>query len=257
MKVELRVDLGGAAPAPGTEGEVREDLAAAFRLAAHYRWDSLLATHMSARVPGEEAFLINPYGLMFEEVTASSLVKVDLDGRILSDTPYPVNGAGFTIHSSIHEGRPDVNCVIHLHTDASMAVSALAEGLMPLNQTTMLLQADLAYHDYEGVAIDPGERGRLQQDLGERGMMILRNHGSLTVGETVGAAFKRMFNLERACRTQYMTLAMGRPLNQPSEEALEKTRGMGELLRSKGSNSGPAWAALRRKLDRIDPGYRD
>lgn len=254
-QIQMTVDLGGAATAAGTEQEARVDLAAAFRLAAHYGWDDLLATHMSVRVPGEETFLINPFGLMFEEVTASSLVKVDLDGNILSNTGYPVNAAGFTIHSAVHEGRPEVGCVIHLHTEAGIAVSGLEEGLLPLNQSSMLIRTDVAYHDYEGVALDLGERERLQRDLGDHGMMILRNHGTLTVGGTVAAAFSRMFSLERACRLQCATLSQGRKINQPSPEALEKTALLAETFR-KEVNTALTWAALRRKLDRITTDYQ-
>ena len=253
-QIKMTVGLGAAAAPAETEAEARADLAAAFRLAAHYGWDDLLATHMSVRVPGEETFLINPFGLMFEEVTASSLVKVDLEGEIRSNTTYAVNAAGFTIHSAIHEGRPDVGCVIHLHTEAGIAVSGLEEGLLPLNQSSMLIRSEIAYHDYEGVAIDLGERARLQHDLGDYGLMILRNHGTLTVGTTVAAAFTRMFSLERACRLQCATLAQGRPINPPSAEALEKTAGMADYHRQE-LNTGLSWAALRRKLDRMTTDY--
>lgn len=255
-QINMTVSLGGAAAPAKTEAEARADLAAAFRLAAHFGWDDLLATHMSVRTPGEETFLINPFGLMFEEVTASSLVKVDLEGNIRSNTHYPVNAAGFTIHSAIHEGRPDVGCVIHLHTEAGIAVSGLEEGLLPLNQNSMLLAPEIAYHDYEGVAIDLSERERLQHDLGEQGMMILRNHGTLTVGTTVAAAFTRMFSLERACRLQCATLAQGRKINLPSKDALEKTAALARNQR-KEMNTALAWAALRRKLDRITTDYLD
>jgi len=255
-QIQMTVGLGAAAAAAATEHEARVDLAAAFRLAAHYGWDDLLATHMSVRVPGEETFLINPFGLMFEEVTASSLVKVDLEGNILSNTRHAVNAAGFTIHSAIHEGRPEVGCVIHLHTEAGIAVSGLEEGLLPLNQSSMLIRTEVAYHDYEGVAIDLGERERLQRDLGDRGMMILRNHGTLTVGSTVAAAFTRMFSLERACRLQCATLAQGRKINQPSTEALDQTALLALNFRKEG-NTALTWAALRRKLDRITTDYQN
>ncbi len=253
-QIKMTVGLGAAAQPAATEEEARIDLAAAFRLAAHYGWDDLLATHMSVRTPGEETFLINPFGLMFDEVTASSLVKVDLDGNILSNTPYPVNAAGFTIHSAIHEGRPDVGCVIHLHTEAGIAVSGLEEGLLPLNQNSMLICNEIAYHDYEGVAIDLSERERLQHDLSDRGLMILRNHGTLTVGSTVAAAFTRMFSLERACRLQCATLAQGRKIHLPSADALEKTAAMSNYHRQE-LNTAPSWAALRRKLDRMTTDY--
>src|SRR5579883_1237011 len=182
------------------EWRARVDLAACYRLVAHYGWDDLVFTHISARVPGpEHHFLINPYGMMFHEITASSLVKVDFDGRIVMASEHPVNAAGFTIHSAIHMARADVNCIIHLHTRDGVAVSAQKEGLLPLSQTAMIARASLAYHDYEGIALDLGERERLVKDLGGKSLMILRNHGTLACGPTVEDAFLRMFALERAC----------------------------------------------------------
>src|SRR3954463_8974373 len=176
------------------EWKIRVDLAAAYRLVAHYGWDDLIFTHLSARVPGpEHHFLLNPYNLMFEEVTASSLVKVDMNGLPVDPTPFVTNPAGFTIHSALHMARDDAQAVMHLHTPHGQAVSAHADGLMPLTQTAMLIRDQIAYHEYEGVAVDLEERERLIADLGDKSAMILRNHGTLTVGETIGEAFVKMY----------------------------------------------------------------
>ena len=193
-----------------TEAEIRVDLAACYRLVALYGWDDLIFTHISARVPGpEHHFLINPYGMMFEEITASSLVKIDLKGVVTGTSPYPVNAAGFTIHSAVHEVREDAGCVMHLHTPDGTAVSTSSEGLLPLNQTAQLVIPDLAYHDYEGVALDLDERPRLQRDLGSKNIMLLHNHGTLAVGRTCADAFLRMYFLERACTMQVRTRMLG------------------------------------------------
>ena len=181
------------------EQAIREDLAAAYRLVAHFGWDDLIFTHISARVPGpEHHFLINPYGMLFEEITASSLMKVGLDGKKVEDSPWPVNPAGFTIHSAVHEVRADAQCVMHLHTVDGTAVSVMDCGLLPHTQMAMLVHADLAYHEYEGIALDHAERPRLQQDLGDKNGMLLWNHGTLTLGRTVGEAFTRMYTLEKS-----------------------------------------------------------
>src|ERR1700749_1078907 len=207
-------------PADMTEAEwgQRVNLAAAYRLVALFGWDDLVDTHISARVPGpEHHFLINAYGLLFEEITASSLVKVDLAGNQLSESEYRINPAGFTIHSAIHEVREDAGCVIHLHTLDGVAVSSSAEGLQPLNQIAQYVTHDLAYHDYEGIALDHDERPRLQKDLGSKNHMLLRNHGTLTVGRSVASAFERMSQLERACSIQVRTRMLG-PTAYPVEE---------------------------------------
>ncbi|HKE59028.1 MAG TPA: class II aldolase/adducin family protein, partial [Pyrinomonadaceae bacterium] len=187
------------------EWKVRVDLAAAYRLVALYGWDDLVFTHISARVPGpEHHFLINPYGMMFEEITASSLVKVDLEGKIVMESEYQINPAGFTIHSAVHAAREDALCVVHLHTDCGIAVSAQENGLLPISQQSLFALASLAYHNYEGLALNDEEKPRLVQDLGNKTSLILRNHGLLTVGRTVADAFLSMFLLERACRIQIM-----------------------------------------------------
>ena len=209
-------------PSEMTEAEwtQRVNLAACYRLVAHYGWDDLVDTHISARVPGpDHHFLINPYGLMFDEITASSLVKVDLDGNQLTESPYSINPAGFTIHSAIHEVREDAGCVLHLHTPDGTAVASCMEGLLPLNQTAHFVTHDLAYHDYEGVALDHDERPRLQRDLGNKNHMLLRNHGTLTVGRSVASAFERMYHLERACTMQVRTRMLG-PSAYPVEQAV-------------------------------------
>ena len=240
------------------EWAVRVDLAAAYRLVALYGWDDLIFTHLSARVPGpEHHFLINPYNLMFEEITASSLVKIDVEGVPVMPTPYVVNPAGFTIHSAIHMARDDAQAVMHLHTPSGQAVAAQSEGLMPITQTAMLIRDQVAYHHYEGVATDLDERARLVEDLGLKDAMILRNHGTLTVGKTVGQCFIKMYFLERACDAQIKALSAGiAGLNAAPQGTAEKVAGQG------GAGLGVvadrlAWPALLRKLDRIDPSFRD
>jgi len=241
------------------EWALRVDLAAAYRLVALYGWDDLIFTHLSARVPGpEHHFLINPYTHMFEEITASSLVKIDVDGNKVTDTPAPVNRAGFVIHSAIHGAREDAAAVLHLHTPHGQAVSAMACGLLPHTQTAMIAYHDVAYHDFEGIATELDERERLVADLGTKHSMILRNHGTLTVGATVAQAFLRMYFLERACEAQVLMLSIGRDgLNNPHQGVAEKVEqqsrpeGMGALAQTL------AWPALLRKLDRIDPSFRD
>lgn len=240
------------------EWKVRVDLAAMYRLTALYGWDDMIFTHISHRVPGpDHHFLINPYGFLFEEITASSLVKVDLEGSIVQETPYFINPAGFTIHSAIHAAREDAHVVMHLHTDDGVAVSAQKEGLLPLNQTAMIARHDLSYHDYEGIALDLGERERLVADIGDTHNMILWNHGTLTVGETAAEAFLRMFFLERACTMQIRSLSAGRDgvlLGSPEVQ---------EVVREQSSNPAGskvvanmlAWPGLLRRVQRNYPGF--
>ena len=237
------------------EWQLRVDLAATYRLVAMYGWDDMIFTHISVRVPGpEHHFLINPYGMLFEEITASSLVKIDLEGNIVMDSPYFVNPAGFTIHSAIHSAREDAQCVLHLHTDDGMAVASQEQGLMPLSQMAMLVRSHIAYHDYEGVALDLDERERLVADIGDSKVMLLRNHGTLAVGETCGLAFMAIYFLERACTAQVRTLS-GTP-NMPSHAAIETVNGQSATLFQPGVDA-LAWPALLRKLDRMDPSFRD
>ncbi len=245
---------------PMSDGErkVRIELAAAYRLAQLNGWDELIYNHISARVPGtENHFLINPYGLAFEEVTASNLVKVDLDGNIIGNSEYPINGAGFTIHSAIHAARHDAGCVLHLHTVAGTAISMLEEGLLPLSQTAMLFHDSVAFHEYEGIALDLGERKRLVDDLGDKSTMILRNHGTLVTGRNVGEAYVRMYLLDKACRSQLEAMACNVKLHRAGDKVAEKTGKIfnGGMLLYGGSDT--AWGAMMRRLDRIDTSYKD
>lgn len=238
------------------EAEVRRDLAAAYRLVALYGWDDMIFTHISVRVPGTSHFLINAYGLLFEEITASNLVRIDTDGNKIDDSPYDVNPAGFVIHSAIHRDHPEAHCVLHLHTESGQAVAAQRDGLLPLTQTAMVIAEDVAYHDFEGIASDLDERERLVRDLGDKHAMILRNHGTLTVGETVADAFIRMYFLERACEAQVRALAGGVPLSEASAASRQRTSELAQVgLVPVGRQL--AWPALLRKLDRIDPSYRE
>ena len=241
---------------PDEEWKVRVDLAAAYRLIAHYGWDDLVFTHLSARIPGREHhFLLNPYNLMFEEVTASSLIKVGMDGLPVEPTPFITNPAGFTIHSAIHMAREDAQAVIHLHTPHGQAVSAHGDGLLPLTQTAMLIRDEVAYHDYEGVAVDLDERERIVSDLGSKCAMLLRNHGTLAVGENVGEAFIRIYFLERACQAQILALSAGEGnLNNPPQGSPEVTAQQGKIG-LKLAAGALAWPALLRKCHRLDPGF--
>jgi ribulose-5-phosphate 4-epimerase/fuculose-1-phosphate aldolase len=237
------------------EWAIRVDLAAAYRLVAHYGWDDLIFTHLSARIPGpEHHFLLNPYQLMFEEVTASSLIKVDVNGNPVEPTPFITNPAGFTIHSAVHMAREDAHAVMHLHTPAGQAVSAHDEGLLPLTQTAMLVRGDLAFHDYEGVAVDLDERERIVADLGSKGAMLLRNHGTLAVGSNVGECFVKLYFLERACQAQVMALTAGDKVNTPPQGAAELTAEQGATGLKVAANL-LAWPALKRKAYRLDPSF--
>ena len=237
------------------EWETRVDLACAYRMVAHYGWDDLIFTHLSARVPGpEHHFLLNPYQLMFEEVTASSLVKVDASGNPVEPTPFITNPAGFTIHSAVHMAREDAHAVMHLHTPAGQAVSAHEEGLLPLTQTAMIIRGDLAFHDYEGIAVDLDERERIVADLGDKDAMLLRNHGTLAVGRNVGECFVKLYFLERACQAQIMALSAGNQVNNPPQGAPEITAQQGEVGLPLAANL-LAWPALKRKAFRLDPSF--
>jgi len=236
------------------EWQVRQDLACLYRLVAHHGWDDFLFTHLSVRVPGpDHHFLLNPLGLMFEEVTASSLVKVDVEGNKVMETPYDINPAGFTIHSAVHMAREDAHCVMHLHTDDGVAVSAQESGLLPITQHAMQL-GEIAYHDYEGVALDLDERQRIVADLGGKQCMILRNHGTLTVGGSCADAYMAMFYLERACTMQIRALAGGVAISQPPQGSAEKAAQQSRVLFD--GTVGPlAWQALKRKMTRVDDSF--
>ncbi len=245
-----------SAPEDATEAErrVRVDLAACYRLVAHFGMDDLVYTHITARVPGtRDQFLINPFGSMFGEVTASSLVKVDVAGNVLNPRGAKINPAGYVIHSAIHMLRHDAGCVLHTHTSAGMAVAAMKEGLLPLNQKSMMFYDRIAYHDYEGLAFSNDERERLQRDLGTRKAMVLRHHGLITVGEDCADAFSLMWSLEVACRLQVQALSLNREIALPDPKLCEHTARQFE------SYPEPArsreWPGLLRMLDRLDPSY--
>jgi ribulose-5-phosphate 4-epimerase/fuculose-1-phosphate aldolase len=238
------------------EPALRRDLAACLRLVALEGWTDMIANHISVRIPGTDEFLLNPFGMLFEEVTASDLLRVNTNGEAVGGSDWPVNRAGFVIHSAVHMARPDVGCVIHIHTRDGVAVSCLEDGLLPINQTAMLAGAGrpIAYHDYEGPAFDLSERQRLVDDLGESHLMFLRNHGTLATGDTVAGAFSRIYRLEWACAAQVRALSMSLPICQPSAQSRDRT----EALAGGGGNvTELLWAALLRKLDRIDPSYRN
>jgi ribulose-5-phosphate 4-epimerase/fuculose-1-phosphate aldolase len=239
------------------EWELRVNLAACYRLIAMFGWDDLIFTHISARVPGpEDHFLINAYGLLFEEMTASSLVKVDLDGEVVLETPYFVNPAGFTIHSAIHAAREDAGCVLHTHTRAGVAVSAQADGLLPLSQISLFPYSSLAYHDYEGIALNEEEKPRLVADLGSRSFLILRNHGLLTVGPTIPDTFLYMYALETACQAQLAAMSGGAELIHVNSAIVDGIQAQIDRV-LKGFGGELAWPGLLRKLDRRDSSYRD
>lgn len=242
------------------EWRLRCELAATYRLCAMHGWSDLVFTHISVRLPdenGEERFLINPYGVMFDEMTASCLIKIDLDGVIKQDTPYFINPAGFTIHSAVHAARGDAGCVIHLHTPYGIAVSIQKGGLRRYSQFSMQVHDDLAYHDYEGIALELDERERIVADMGEKSLLMLRNHGTLTLGKNCAIAFLRMYFLENACKTQILAQSVG------GEEHLhEENEAMGQRVYQQGYNAfvpglgdNLVWPGLIRKLNRNNPGY--
>jgi ribulose-5-phosphate 4-epimerase/fuculose-1-phosphate aldolase len=243
------------------EWALRVDLAACYRLVAMYGWSDLIFTHITARLPAsvsgaQHQLLINPYGLLFDEITASSLVKIDLEGNKLSESPLNVNRAGVVIHSAVHAARDDVQCVLHTHTRAGVALSALECGILPISQQASLVIHSLGYHDYEGIAVNEGEKLRLQQDLGQNSCLVLRNHGLLTVGKTVADAFKAMYTLESTCQIQLAAQAAGAVTLVP-DAVLEGVGGAVRTMEAGAGKSGGqlAWPALLRRLDRLSPGY--
>ena len=245
------------------EARLRRELAAVYRLVAHFKMTDLIYNHISVRLPGpEHRFLINPFGLLYEEISASNLLIVGLDGQLFTDGPWKVNPAGFVIHSAIHEVRDDALCVLHTHTKAGCAVAAQGHGLLPLNQMSLEFYNRVAYHDYEGIATSPDEKKRLVADLGDKPVMILRNHGLLTVGKTPGQAFLRMFYLERACQIQVDALAAGAPVVTPPAEVCERTARQFESgPLDDGDSDAPApnlaWDAMLRLVERVAPDYKD
>lgn len=240
------------------EWAVRVDLAASYRLVAHYGWEDLVFTHITARVPGsEDQFLINPYGVFFDEITASSLVKIDLHGNKVQDSPFPVNPAGFVIHSAIHAARHDARCVLHTHTLNGVAVSTQRAGLLPISQHSMSVLSSLGYHDFEGPALRDDEKPRLVADLGDKTSLILRNHGLLTVGETVADAFVAMYYLETSCAIQVRAQSGGGELITVPKEIMESGYAqVSSATRRAGGRGKLVWPGLLRRLDRLDPSYR-
>ena len=243
------------------EWQARVDLAAAYRLTALLQWTDMLGTHISCRVPGtDDQFLINPYGMLFEEITASSLIRIDVDGNKLSESPYNANKAGFTIHSAIHMGSADAHAVMHVHTGYGVAVASQKHGLLPATQQALTALNLVRYHDYEGVAFDLGERERLLASLGDGGMLILRNHGTLTVGASVPEMFARMYRLERACKFQILAQSGNAELNPIPQEVIAHALQQGREIYNRGAGGQAAggdllWTALKRKLEREDPDY--
>ena len=238
------------------EWATRVDLAACYRLVASFGWEDLILTHISARVPGtEDQFLINPYGVYFDEITASSLVKIDLEGRKVDDSPFSVNAAGFVIHSAIHAARHDARCVLHTHTINGVAVSAQRDGLLPISQHASFVVASLGYHDYEGVALHDDEKPRLVADLGDKTSLILRNHGLLTVGQTIADAFVAMYYLETACAIQVRAQSGGGELIHVGKDVLDKVAQLVATPRPGGGRGALIWPGLLRRLERRDPTY--
>jgi ribulose-5-phosphate 4-epimerase/fuculose-1-phosphate aldolase len=238
------------------EWQTRVDLAALYRLTALFGWTDLVFTHISARIPGpEHHFLINPYGMLFDEITASSLIRVDQQCSKLSESPFPVNPAGFTIHSCIHDGRPDVHCVMHTHSRAGVAVSAQQAGVLRISQQSTFVLASLAYHDYEGVALRADEKPRLQADLGKKTFLMLRNHGLLTVGPSIADTFLSMYLFETTCQIQLSAQAGGALITIPDHVQADVDQVMATGLGGLGGQI--AWPAMLRKLDRLDPGFRN
>jgi ribulose-5-phosphate 4-epimerase/fuculose-1-phosphate aldolase len=250
-----RVSAKPAAITPA-ERQVRRDLAAAYRLVARNGWDDLIYTHISARVPGRgDEFLINPYGLAFDEVTATNLVKIDLAGNIIGDSPWRVNATGFAIHAAVHVARSDAHCVMHLHTQAGISVSMLECGLLPVSQHAMRFHRSVGYHDYGGLALERAESERLTAALGPHPALILRNHGTLTCGRTVAEAYALMFTLEKACVTQLAAMAASPRLTVPPDEVLDRTHA--QLVGDGEPEGGREWSALLRRLEREDPSFAD
>jgi ribulose-5-phosphate 4-epimerase/fuculose-1-phosphate aldolase len=239
------------------ESTIRRDLAAAYRLVALFGWDDLVFTHLTAKVPGpEHHFLINPYGMTFEEITASSLIKIDAEGNKVEDSPWPVNPAGFLIHSTIHGAREDAGCVMHTHSLNGVAVSAQRQGLLPLSQQSLFVLSSLAYHDYEGVALEESERARLIADLGDATYFMLRNHGLLTIGPTVADAFLAMYLFEAACTVQVRALAGGGEMIHIPRQILAGAKRMQQQVTHQ-QGAALVWPGLLRRLDRENPGYAD
>lgn len=240
------------------EWQTRIDLAACYRLVVMQGWDDLIYTHISARIPGTDEFLINAFGLAFEEVTASNLVKIDIDGNILDkDCPFDINPAGFTIHSAVHEARHDAMCVLHLHTNETIAIASLEEGLLPLSQYAMFALASISYHDYEGLAVNEDERARIQSDLGDANFMLLRNHGGLTLGQTIGDAFMHMYDLTRACQVQMQIMSTGMKPILVDQSIVDGIKAQANIVHTGITGGQKSWPAMVRKVYRHDPSFAE
>ncbi|QOL25544.1 class II aldolase/adducin family protein [Thalassotalea sp. LPB0316] len=252
-------------PTPSLKGKVSEaewqtrvDLAACYRLVAMHGWDDLIYTHISARIPDTQAYLINAFGLAFDEITASNLVKIDIDGNILDkDCPFEINPAGFTIHSAVHEARHDAMCVLHLHTNETIAVASVEEGLLPLSQYAMFALASMSYHDYEGLAVNADEKARLQADLGNKNFMLLRNHGGMTLGQTIGDAFMHMYDLTRACQVQLQIMATGMKPVLVEQAIVDNIKAQANIVHSGATGGQKSWPAMLRKVYRADPRFAE
>ena len=237
------------------EWNTRVDLAACYRLVEQHGWGDLIYTHISAKVPGTEYYLVNAFGLTFDEVTASNLVKVDLQGNILDDTPFDINPAGFTIHSAVHEARSDAHCVIHLHTNETIAVSTLKEGLLPLSQYSCFSLGSLGHHGYEGLAVNHEEKLRLQADMANNNHLLLPNHGALTVGQTVGDAYMRMYDLQRACEIQLLIQNTGREAIEVAPDIVAGIAKQANVVHSGSTGGQKSWPAMLRRVYRLDPSF--
>ena len=240
------------------EWQTRVDLAACYRLVAMHGWDDLIYTHISARIPNSEYILINAFGLTFDEITASNLVKIDIDGNIVDpDCPFEINPAGFTIHSAVHQARHEEQCVFHLHTNETIAVASLTEGLLPLSQYAMFALASLSYHDYEGLAVNEDEKLRLQTDLGESNFMLLRNHGALTLGQTIGDAFMHMYDLTRACQVQLQIMSTGMEPVYAPQTIVDGIKAQASVVHTGLTGGQKSWPAMLRRVYRHDPSFAD
>lgn len=238
------------------EWQLRVDLAACYRLIAMHGWDDLIYTHISVRIPNTEHILINPFGLMFEEITASNLVKVDMVGNIVDDDClFEFNPAGFTIHSAVHEVRHDDLCALHVHTNEAIAIASLEEGLLPLSQYAMFALASLSYHQYEGLAVNAEEKARLQSDLGHHNFMLLRNHGALTMGETVGDAFMHMYDLIRACQIQVQIMSTGMKPIYVEQSIVDGIKAQANIVHAGQTGGQKSWPAMLRRVYRTDPSF--
>lgn len=238
------------------EWQTRIDLAACYRLVKMHGWDDLIYTHISARIPGTDEYLINAFGLTFDEITASNLVKIDLDGNILDpDCPFEINPAGFTIHSAVHQARHDAMCVLHLHTNELISVATLKDGLQPLSQYSAFALASMSYHGYEGLAVNEDEKSRLQQDLGNNNFMLLRNHGGLTVGKTIGDAFMHMYDLTRACQVQLQVLACNQAIVEVEQSVVDGIKAQASVVHTGLTGGQKSWPAMLRKVYRDDPSF--